>query len=139
MKVSDRQLELSVRFGPNLDNLILGADLVARLREETKVDIETGDQIELAVGEALANSINHARADGDDAIGLTMTVKDGMLTITVEDNGIGFSPKEIPPPNFDEHPSHGYGVFIINEVMDSVSYNSREGINTLTMKKRLED
>lgn len=135
----DRQLEYSARFGPNLDNLILGADLVARFREETKVNIKTGDQIELAVGEALANAINHAQAVGDDAIGLTMTVEDGVLTITVDDNGIGFLPDEVPQPNFKEHPSHGYGVFIIYEVMDSVSYDSQNGINTLTMKKRLEE
>jgi len=132
------QLELSVRFGPTLDNLILGADLVARLRKEAKIDVKTGDQIELAVGEALANAIKHGQADGDEAIGLTLVVENGMLTVMVEDNGIGFSPEDVPPPNFDEHPSHGYGVFIINEIMDSISYDSRDGINKLTMKKRLE-
>ncbi len=133
----NREFELSVRFEPNIKNLIMGAKLVAEFRTKSGVDTRMGDQIELAVGEALANAIKHSRSHGDNAIGLIMNVTEDMLTVKVEDNGIGFSPEKIPPPDFEKLPSNGYGLFIIKEVMDSVSYSSNNSVNTLTMKKRL--
>ncbi|NDV19269.1 hypothetical protein GO013_07525 [Pseudodesulfovibrio sp. JC047] len=136
--MAHRQMTFSIRFGPDLENLALGADLIAEFREKATVEQKIGDQIELAVGEGLANAIKHSQAHGDESIGLTLQVNGNFLTVIIDDNGIGFIPEEVPLPDFENHRPHGYGLFLMNEVMDSVVYDRTNGINTLTMKKQLE-
>jgi anti-sigma regulatory factor (Ser/Thr protein kinase) len=65
------------------------------------------------------------------------------LIMTVEDDGPGFDPLSLPPPDvmasLAMRPVGGLGVFLVRKVMDTVSYARIAGRNQLRMSKRLDD
>ncbi|MEE1803509.1 GAF domain-containing protein [Streptomyces sp. JV176] len=56
---------------------------------DTDVPVETGDHVVAVLGEALSNVGRHAHAD---AAEVSLVVRDGLLTLTVSDNGTGIAP-----------------------------------------------
>jgi serine/threonine-protein kinase RsbW len=107
--------------------------------------------IELAVGEAVENIVEHAYAkphqewqsQRDPEIRLHIHVNNSRLIIELHDHGQGFDFASYQPP-----PSHesirsgrtsGYGIFIMREFMDEVQYSSSaEAGNTLRLVKYLK-
>ncbi len=91
--------------------------------------------IEAAVGEGLANSVEHAHRS-DDGIEVTATRNGGTLVIEIKDSGGGFDHGRVcakaRPPT--EAP-RGFGTFIMRELMDEVSYS--EVGTRLRLVKRL--
>jgi serine/threonine-protein kinase RsbW len=63
------------------------------------------------------------------------------ITLTVEDDGPGFDPLSLPPPDVGasvtERAVGGLGVFLVRKMMDTVSYARVAGRNQLRMSKRL--
>jgi len=83
-------------------------------------------QIETALREALANAIRYGCAHDPSRevqCAVACDQSRGML-IVVRDPGPGFDPSSIPSPiagqNVFSH--HGRGIFLINQLMDEVSY-----------------
>ncbi|MFI2184434.1 GAF domain-containing protein [Streptomyces sioyaensis] len=54
---------------------------------DTEVPAETGEHALAVIGEALSNTARHAHASAAD---VTLILRDRRLTLTVEDNGVGF-------------------------------------------------
>lgn len=75
--------------------------------------------LEIAVGEALANVVEHGG-------GLTFTVTcdrhSDRVTVEITDRGIGFQPS----PEHEERPDvgapRGYGIFLMRHLLDGVEY-----------------
>ena len=97
-------------------------------------------KVDLALQEALANGIRHgARNDPSKFIQCVVTTDDiGDLVIVVRDPGPGFDPTTVPNPLEGDNvlKSSGRGVFLINQLMDEVTFadSGRE----VQMKKRRE-
>jgi anti-sigma regulatory factor (Ser/Thr protein kinase) len=95
-------------------------------------------KVDLALQEALANGIRHgAKNDPTKFIQCVVTTDTaGDLVIVVRDPGSGFDPQTVPNPLDGDNvlKSSGRGVFLINQLMDEVSYadSGRE----VQMKKR---
>ncbi len=89
------------------------------------------DDIELAVGEALANAVEHGHRDGS-YISLRCESRDDGLQVTVRDGGAGFDPRKF----FAAGPcaDRGYGIGIMRRCMDRVEFLSRG--TTAKMLKR---
>jgi serine/threonine-protein kinase RsbW len=95
-------------------------------------------EIEVAVREALANAVRHGcRNDPGKTVQLCVACDEarGMLII-VRDPGPGFDPAKIPSPTFGQNVfrHHGRGIYLINELMDEVSFH--EGGTEIRMVKR---
>lgn len=90
------------------------------------------DAVELAVSEACTNAIKHA---GKGGIILAFQVFDGGIVVQVKDQGKGFDLDKVPPPDFDNHPEGGYGIYIIKSKMDEVEYIRTKNWNILSMTK----
>jgi anti-sigma regulatory factor (Ser/Thr protein kinase) len=62
--------------------------------------------------------------------------------LTVEDNGPEFDPLTLPQPNLEanlaDRPIGGLGVFLVRQLMDTVSYHRVGACNRLSMSKRIE-
>jgi serine/threonine-protein kinase RsbW len=62
--------------------------------------------------------------------------------MTVEDDGPQFDPLSLPPPDVTvslaDRKVGGLGVFLVRNLMDTVSYARVAGRNQLRMSKRLE-
>ncbi len=81
--------------------------------------------IELAVSEICTNIIKHAYADaGDGKIDGRITLLNNGVQLDLYDTGSSFDPNTVPQPPMD--PSHlsegGYGLHIVRQIMDIVSY-----------------
>lgn len=100
--------------------------------------------VEISVGEACTNSVKHCSdfEREDNQIIVTFSVhgqadSQQKLTVTVKDQNREFDFNGIAEPNFDEFPESGYGIFIIKEKMENVTYHRDEGCNILTMTKSI--
>lgn len=95
-----------------------------RLRAEGK-ELE----IETALREALANAIKHG-CNGDDSKFVQCEVvfeENHSVLLVVSDPGEGFDPKLLPDPTKGKHlyENHGRGIYLINHLMDEVSFRRR--------------
>jgi serine/threonine-protein kinase RsbW len=64
-----------------------------------------------------------------------------LVSMEISDDGIPYDPLTAPPPDLesdlDDRPVGGLGVFLIRELMDSVSYRFEDGRNHLLVTKAL--
>ena len=94
--------------------------------------------VDLALREALANAVVHgSREDPDKRVEVFVACDESTgLMIVIRDYGEGFDPHKVPNPVEEDNllSGGGRGVFLINELMDEVTY--RKGGRELHMKKK---
>lgn len=99
------------------------------------------DDVILALDEACANVIRHAFPGVDQGtFRLVAEISDDEVSISVEDDGIGFAPKDVDLR--DAEATSGRGLHIIRQLMTSVEVRSptESGVGTrLYMHKRLRE
>lgn len=95
---------------------------------------------ELALEEVFMNIVVHGRGRTA-AVAVSLALGANGLTMTVEDDGPQFDPLQLPPPDLEarlaQRPIGGLGVFLVRQVMDTVSYQRAGALNRLTMTKSL--
>lgn len=136
--MSAAPLELKVEFPGSPDYLHLAtgaARLFCGAVREPALPKDFTDEVELVVSEACTNAIRHAARGASDTVAVRFRAAASELIIEVVDHGAGFDIEDVPPPDFQEHPEGGYGLYIIRKMMDEVRYIRIENSNTLTMKK----
>jgi anti-sigma regulatory factor (Ser/Thr protein kinase) len=99
------------------------------------------DDVILALDEACANVIRHAFPGVDQGMfRLVAEISDDEVSISIEDDGIGFAPKDVDLR--DAEATSGRGLHIIRQLMTSVEVRSptESGVGTrLHMHKRLRE
>lgn len=106
----------------------------ARQLPFTKSDLNS---IEIAVGEAAVNAVRYGSPLGAvDHLHVSCEYRDGMFTIEISDQGGGFVPSNVPRPVAEDMKSNGYGLCLMNGLMDDVRYVfTDEGGTTVHMSK----
>jgi phosphoserine phosphatase RsbU/P len=111
-------------------------DICARLTSPPLSSDETA-ALQLAVNEAATNIMKHAyggRTDGWIEIRVFDTA--AQLTITLRHQGSGFDRDAVPAPYFDGTSEGGFGLFIIEQCVDEVSYTTEtSGVHVITLTK----
>ena len=98
---------------------------------------EEAAQIELAVGEAVGNVLEHAhRFDASLPVRVEFRCDDGALQVDVFDHGPGFDMTAVPALDPESLSSDGRGIYIMHALMDEVSYELGASGNRLRMVKR---
>jgi serine/threonine-protein kinase RsbW len=98
---------------------------------------------ELALEEIFMNIVTHGSEPGrTPCVEVTLDGGPGeSATMTVEDDGPEFDPLSLPPPDLsvglDQRPVGGLGVFLVRQMMDTVSYQRVGTRNQLRMTKTL--
>jgi phosphoserine phosphatase RsbU/P len=135
--------KILVEFLSGLDNLEACRGFVRKICHEIAspaVDEDSTCQLELAVSEAVANVMRHAY-DGrpDQPIELSAEVFTDRLAFQIRYRGTSFDPAVVPEPVFDGSKDGGFGLFIIAQSVDEVSYTSDEqGGNCISLVKRIK-
>lgn len=96
--------------------------------------------LQLAVEEAITNSVIHGYNGVKGMIGIRCWGKDDGIVVELTDSAPQFDPLSIPPPDLSadirERQIGGLGVFLIRKVTDSVAYRYEDAKNILTMVKK---
>jgi serine/threonine-protein kinase RsbW len=131
-------LRLQTTITADMDAFPPVVDGVMRLVREMGCAEGAEDDVELAIHEALGNAVRHGcKSDPSKEIEFCVSCDQarGML-IVVRDPGAGFDPATVPSPIEGEriYESHGRGIFLINQLMDSVQFG--RGGTEITMRKK---
>lgn len=114
---------------------------IESVNEEFCVPPDVGFQLSLALDEAVANSVNYAYAEGTEGQVILEADKDATsLVFRLIDEGVPFDPTagdhEVDTTlSAEERPIGGLGIFLIQQMMDSVTYQRQGNRNVLTMVK----
>jgi len=118
------KLDITISANPNAISGVV--DGVMQIAREMKCAEGNEFQIELALREALANAIVHG-CNNDPSKKVECCVactESSDVVIVVRDPGQGFIPSAVPNPLAAEnvHATHGRGIYLINQLMDEVSF-----------------
>lgn len=95
--------------------------------------------VELAVYETCTNIVQHAYGDTSGRIEaeLTLTTAPARIVVDLFDTGSSFDISEVPDLPLDEPQVRGYGLFLVREIMDEVTYLHDVGRNHWRLVKDL--
>ncbi len=131
-------------FPATLDQLYWMLQFVQEHAKNAGFNDNVASKIEVAMEEALVNVIKYAypeHTQGTIEIDCNSDSQRSTLEIVIRDSGGAFDPlKDAKPPSFnapiDEKPIGGYGIFLIQQIMDSVNYQRDGNYNVLTLVKK---
>jgi len=129
-------------------NILSDYDNVAQVNEAirnflTNQGVETYilNAFDICLTEALNNIIKHAYKEVKDK-NISVRISKDSKTIEIEiiDEGEPRTKFEIPNLDYDPHdinnlPESGMGLFIMNQLMDELKYENRDGKNYFLLKK----
>ena len=120
---------------------ILGACACAFLANlEQLADPEiTLYNLELAIQEVSVNIATHAYANSRGRIHMSAVLSHQPLKVTIilQDTGASFNPSLVPQPALGELQEHGYGLFLVTQLMDEVEYKQIDGGSVWKLSKNL--
>lgn len=119
------------------------APFVDKLADAYGISPDVLFQLNLALDEALANSVNYAYPEGTTGmVVLEVDAEDNMLVLRLMDYGTPFDPTlkgDVDTTlSVEQRPIGGLGIFLIKQMMDEVTYKREENMNILTMKKQIK-
>jgi serine/threonine-protein kinase RsbW len=95
------------------------------------------DAFELAITEATGNILRHAyEGKYPAAFEIDLSIGDDSVTATLTDEGRPFAPGDVRAPDADELSESGYGLFLIESLMDEVVYTPEARGTTLRLTRR---
>ncbi len=93
------------------------------------------------IEEICANSIEHTEPDAIDCIGISLSLEDAKLFISITDHGPQFDPTKTTDPDVnlpvEERKAGGLGLYLVKHFADKISYARIDNTNTVTIKKEL--
>jgi anti-sigma regulatory factor (Ser/Thr protein kinase) len=101
------------------------------------LDETTIAEVELAMTEALSNVIVHSYDERDgERLLLSLDIDDEKLAFGIRDRGRPFESARYEPPDLGAPAEHGYGVFLIEQLMDEVTRRPLDDGGTLVLLVR---
>lgn len=138
------QIEVDIKV-PNQTRYLgmigkIGEDIARTLKNYKGDREELAYHVNLVLTEAMSNAIRHAcpSPSAPEGIHISISIIKNSLTIKVFDEGQGFDPTKLPPPDFKGEREGGRGIYIINSVMDEVNYREHKKGHVLEMIKLLK-
>lgn len=132
----------SKRFNPITDK---SSEIISFLMSSPDMPKDEGlrFRIGLSVEEAVENVVRYAYDGGIGWLeaGTNLDKDTLVLTIELRDAGKPFNPLDKPDPDItlpaNEREMGGLGIFLCKKMMDSISYRYEDGMNVLTMTKKI--
>jgi anti-sigma regulatory factor (Ser/Thr protein kinase) len=113
----------------SLDSLPAIGQFVLRAASSAGLDRQASYGLRLAVHEIAANCLIHGQAGADSQAVLEVhaAIHEQGVTITLEDTGVPYDPRQAPPPEdlsrpLEERATGGMGVFLAQRSVDLLDY-----------------
>jgi len=133
-------VQVRQRYTSNLQHLSQMRGLILQVCRDIwcpVADAQALHQLELAVQEAATNIIRHAyRGQPDQPIQLILEADPEQICVGLHYQGPPFDPTSVPPPVFDGSRQGGFGVYLIGQLVDEVSYSHEEGRSGVRLVKK---
>ena len=131
------KVELTI---PIIHDMELAATKTAEVvAKHMGLDEEKSAEISMALIEATINAFEHSNSNTGN-VEIHFVIQGDTLLITVTDRGKGFDKSKVKIPKIEEKLSsdfkRGWGLQLIQELMDTVKFESSEEGTTVTMTKK---
>ncbi len=156
---SDDLTMLAVKYTPISDDYIVHGELTLKndirqlkdlhtllksVAEKLGFDVSMTRKLRLAVEEAVVNVMNYAYPAGQEGLlNIKAMTNSKNLKLVITDSGMPFDPTEATKADttlsVEDRPVGGLGILLVRELMDSINYERIDGMNILTLKKRLKE
>jgi serine/threonine-protein kinase RsbW len=124
----------------DLEQLEKVHEFIYSICQENQISDDDEFKINLAVSEAVSNSIIHGnRNEYEKNVEINFKLMDNEITISISDEGEGFDIESAPDPTTEENllKESGRGIFLIKKYMHSVYIDQNSSRNTLIIKYHL--
>ena len=136
-----QQVRLTLPMIPNME--LTASKTACAMGEQIGLSADKIDEVQMAVVEACINAFEHSGAADREVHVLLQVLGVGGeprgLEITIQDTGVGFSPDKLPRRVTDATArvphKRGYGLKIIDGLMDDVNIISDDEGTTVVMRK----
>jgi serine/threonine-protein kinase RsbW len=132
---TQKKFELHVPSTQGAEKIAM--DFAATVAKTMDFPAERIDDLKTAVAEACMNAIEHGnKLHAATRLGVRLTVDKDRLQVAVQDRGAGIG--EIRAPDIESRiegktDARGWGIFLIENLMDEVSFESGADGNVVTM------
>jgi len=139
--IADNKVELHIPSVMGFEKIAM--ECAASVAKEMGFTENRVEDLKTAVAEACLNAIEHGnKMDTSTKVGITLTVEESRLQVSVRDEGKGIG--RIPTPSIEskvegEDKPRGWGIFLIKSLVNEVTFEpSPEGGNVTKMIIYLE-
>lgn len=125
----------------NLDGVL---DFIHQALDESQCSPKSLMQLDLAVEELFVNIAQYAYYPKTGAVTILTEfhVDSSEITVTFIDKGIPYNPLSKKDPDMtlavDKRPIGGLGIYMAKKIMDSLSYEYKDGRNILRISKKVK-
>ena len=131
------KVELTIPIIPDME---LAATQTAEVvAKHMNLDEEKRAEIGMALIEACINAFEHSKTEKKE-IEIRFIIEHDSLIIKVTDKGVGFDKSKVEIPKIEsklaDERKRGWGLQLIQELMDTVEFESTEEGTTVTMTKK---
>ncbi len=136
MKMKELTIDATI---PNIETV---TDFVNKELEELGCPLKAQIQIDIAIDELFSNISNYAYNPETGTATVQIEVSNDPLAVilTFMDNGKPYDPLKRQDPDtatpLEERDMGGLGIYIVKQSMDDISYEYRDGMNILKIKKK---
>ncbi|GBD90455.1 serine-protein kinase RsbW [bacterium BMS3Abin04] len=136
--------QVKLSFSSNPRNVNYACISIKNFLSSKNIPNAISNEIELSVAEAVNNIIRHAyKGNTSELIEVEVKKNNNYVEIVFTDSGIPRENLEKPKLNFDPNdienlPEGGFGLYLIDTIMDENDYYSQSGKNILRLKKIID-
>ena len=126
-----------LKIESSINNMRVVETAIDDITNEYGINKENYGKILVSALEAVNNAIVHGnKSDKKKYVRIELLLQDEMFQITVEDEGKGFRPGEIPDPTKPENIEsiNGRGIFLMSRLADEIEFNRKGNKVKMTFK-----
>ena len=130
-------MKKTIKIQSSISNLSIVENAIDAITREAGINQENYGKILVSVMEAVNNAIVHGnKSDEKKFVDIKIILENSSMSVTVEDQGQGFKPTDVPDPTEPENIEkvNGRGVYLMRRLADEIKFNKKGNSVTMTFK-----
>lgn len=131
---------VSYSLDSSLDSVNKAEEEASKMAIKSGFDEDEAGRISMAVREATVNAVLHGNHyDPNKRVAVSFENTGNELVITIQDQGVGLDPENVPDPLQPENllKQSGRGIFLIRAFMDDVRFRKLDPGTEITLIKKV--